>query len=95
MKHWLLLCLFCSSQALATQDLLSFHDDAQEQEYQRLTQSLRCPKCQNSSIADFGSVIAADMRQKVYELLQQGKSEQLVMDTWWCATAILSAMSHR
>ena len=37
MKHWLLLCLFCSSQALATQDLLSFHDDAQEQEYQRLT----------------------------------------------------------
>lgn len=80
MRYWLLLCFFCSSLALGTQDLLTFRDAAQEQEYQRLTQSLRCPKCQNSSIADSGSVIAADMRQKVYELLQQGKSEQQVVD---------------
>ncbi|MRS15022.1 cytochrome c biogenesis protein CcmH [Enterobacteriaceae bacterium RIT691] len=80
MKYWLLLCLFCSSLTLATQDLLTFRDAAQEQEYQRLTQSLRCPKCQNSSIADSGSVIAADMRQKVYALLQQGKTEPQVVD---------------
>lgn len=80
MKYWLLLCLFCSSLAMATQDLVTFRDAVQEQEYQRLTQSLRCPKCQNSSIADSGSVIAADMRQKVYQLLQQGKSEQQVVD---------------
>lgn len=80
MKYGLLLLLLCSSLTMATQDLLTFRDNAQEREYQRLTQSLRCPKCQNSSIADSGSVIAVDMRQKVYELLLDGKSEQQVVD---------------
>ncbi|EDS0068768.1 cytochrome c-type biogenesis protein CcmH, partial [Salmonella enterica subsp. arizonae] len=53
---------------------------AQEQQFRQLTEQLRCPKCQNNSIADSGSMIATDLRQKVYELIQEGKSNKEIVD---------------
>ncbi|WP_428943650.1 cytochrome c-type biogenesis protein [Pantoea sp. FN060301] len=61
-------------------DTWHFTSAAEEQQYRHLTQSLRCPKCQNNSIADSNSMIAADMRLKVYELLQAGQSPDQVKD---------------
>ena len=61
-------------------DAYQFKSVAQEEQYRDLTQSLRCPKCQNNSIADSGAMIAADMRQKVYELLQQGQTRQQIVE---------------
>ncbi|MBS0893073.1 cytochrome c-type biogenesis protein CcmH [Tatumella sp. JGM130] len=61
-------------------DTYHFTSLAQEEQYRDLTQSLRCPKCQNNSIADSGAMIAADMRQKVYELMQQGQSRQQIIN---------------
>ncbi len=60
-------------------DTYQFKSLAQEEQYRSLTESLRCPKCQNNSIADSGAMIAADMRQKVYEMLQQGQSRQQII----------------
>ena len=60
-------------------DTYQFKSQAQEEQYRSLTESLRCPKCQNNSIADSGAMIAADMRQKVYEMLQQGQSRQQII----------------
>ncbi|MBB1201423.1 cytochrome c biogenesis protein CcmH [Enterobacteriaceae bacterium 89] len=80
MRYLVALLVLFSSLTLAAEDMLSFRDPAQQQQYQRLTQELRCPKCQNSSIADSGSVIASDMRQKVYQLLREGQSEQQIID---------------
>jgi cytochrome c-type biogenesis protein CcmH len=45
-----------------------------------LTEQLRCPKCQNNSIADSNAIIAADMRTKVYELMMQGQNKQQIID---------------
>lgn len=59
-------------------DTRHFSSADQEQQYRHLTQSLRCPKCQNNSIADSNSMIAADMRLKVYELLQTGQTPEQV-----------------
>lgn len=59
-------------------DTRHFRSADQEQQYRHLTQSLRCPKCQNNSIADSNSMIAADMRLKVYELLQTGQTPEQV-----------------
>lgn len=59
-------------------DTRQFSSADQEQQYRHLTQSLRCPKCQNNSIADSNSMIAADMRLKVYELLQTGQTPEQV-----------------
>ncbi|EKS7813242.1 cytochrome c-type biogenesis protein [Edwardsiella piscicida] len=61
-------------------DTYNFTSEAQEQQYRELTEQLRCPKCQNNSIADSNAIIASDMRQKVYELMQQGYSQQQVVD---------------
>ena len=61
-------------------DAWHFDNEAQEQQFRELTTQLRCPKCQNNSIADSNSMIASDMRQKVYELMQQGQSKQQVVD---------------
>ena len=70
----LLAGLLFSLSALATIETWQFDSAEQEQQYRELTASLRCPKCQNNSIADSNAMIAADMRLKVYQLLKQGQS---------------------
>ena len=75
-----LLMLVSSGSALATIDVMQFKDEAQEQQFRQLTEQLRCPKCQNNSIADSNSMIATDLRQKVYELMQEGKSQKEIVD---------------
>lgn len=57
-----------------------FKSTEQEQAFQKLTATLRCPKCQNNTIADSNATLAQDMRQKVYEMLDEGKSEQAIID---------------
>lgn len=87
------LMLMISGSALATIDVLQFKDEAQEQQFRQLTEELRCPKCQNNSIADSNSMIATDLRQKVYELMQEGKSKKRLSIIWWRVTATSSPRS--
>ncbi|WP_375540649.1 cytochrome c-type biogenesis protein [Leclercia barmai] len=75
-----LLVLIMSFTVQAVPEVMTFQSEAQEQQYRQLTAELRCPKCQNNSIADSGSLIAADLRQKVYQLTQQGKTRQQIVD---------------
>lgn len=75
---WLL--VLGSSAALASDDALTFQSKEQEAVYRQLTAELRCPKCQNQNIADSHAVVAVDMRNKTYQLLQQGKSHDEVVD---------------
>ncbi len=56
---------------------MPFKDEA-EQQFRQLTEQLRCPKCQNNSIADSNAMIATDMRRRVYDLMQEGKSRRNV-----------------
>ncbi len=71
--------LLFSVSASAAIDALNFSSPQQEDDYHELTQELRCPQCQNNNIADSNAVIAVDMRGKVFELLQEGKSKQDVV----------------
>ena len=80
-KTWLFLtALLFSSVAFSAIDALNFTSPQQESDYHQLTQSLRCPQCQNNNIADSNATIAVDMRGKVFELLQEGKSKNDVVD---------------
>ncbi|ECB3104656.1 cytochrome c-type biogenesis protein CcmH, partial [Salmonella enterica subsp. enterica serovar Hadar] len=72
--------LVISGSARATTDVMPFKDEAQEQQFRQLTEQLRCPKCQNNSIADSNAMIATDMRRRVYDLMQEGKSRQEIID---------------
>ena len=80
-KTWLFLtALLFSSMAFSAIDALNFTSPQQESDYHQLTQSLRCPQCQNNNIADSNATIAVDMRGKVFEILQEGKSKNDVVD---------------
>ncbi|WJG08584.1 cytochrome c-type biogenesis protein [Aliiglaciecola sp. LCG003] len=64
----------------AAEQAYEFTDPVKQQLFLDLTQELRCPQCQNQNIADSDAMIAHDLRRKVYELLQQGKSHEEVVD---------------
>jgi len=61
-------------------EVREFESPVLEQRYQSLTASLRCPKCQNQAIDDSDSPIAGDMRDRVYAMLQDGRSDMEIRD---------------
>ncbi|MEW9623484.1 cytochrome c-type biogenesis protein [Rhodanobacter geophilus] len=54
---------------------LPFRDHAQEVRFQNLTRQLRCMVCQNENLADSNADLARDLRLEVFQLMQQGKSD--------------------
>ncbi|WP_198650478.1 cytochrome c-type biogenesis protein [Saccharospirillum mangrovi] len=66
--------------ASAEQEQRYFDNDALRDRYEQLIWELRCPKCQNQNIAGSNAPIAADMRDKTYELLHQGYSDAQIID---------------
>ena len=55
-------------------------DAALEARVQRISAELRCLVCQNQTIADSNADLAVDLRRQVRLMLQQGQSEQQVLD---------------
>jgi cytochrome c-type biogenesis protein CcmH len=74
------ICLLSTLPLLAAEEILPFSDPKQQTLFRELTHELRCPKCQNQNIADSNAVVAVDMRNKTYELVQQGKDKSQVID---------------
>ena len=72
--------LMLSFSVFAAIDAYQFKSPQQEQQYRELTGLLRCPKCQNTNIGASDSIIAADMRKKVLELLNEGQSSKQIID---------------
>lgn len=60
-------------------DSRKLSDPKQQESYETLTKELRCLVCQNQTIADSNAELASDLRRQVYEMLQQGKSEQEII----------------
>lgn len=76
----LLLSLSLNLQADSS-DLYPLASPAEQERFQTLTQELRCPKCQNQNIADSDAPIAKDMREEVHRMLQEGASNEQVVDS--------------
>lgn len=57
-----------------------FEDVENAARFEQLAEDLRCPKCQNQNLADSNAPVAADLRDKVYELMQDGQSDQEIVD---------------
>lgn len=56
-----------------------FDNTEDAERFQRLAEELRCPKCQNQNLADSNAPIAEDLRNKVYEKIQQGSSDDEIV----------------
>ena len=76
MKRLLFIFLLAMSGGAHAVDTRQLPDPKQQESYETLTKELRCLVCQNQTIADSNAELAADLRRQVYEMLQQGKSEQ-------------------
>ncbi len=67
-------------QALALIETYSFSTPELETRFHRLSQELRCPKCQNQNIADSNAPIAQDLRKLLHQQLEQGASDAQILD---------------
>jgi cytochrome c-type biogenesis protein CcmH len=75
MKLWLnVLLLIIPIQGFAV-DYRQLADPEQQKTYELINSELRCLVCQNQTIADSNAELAADLRRQVFEMLQQGKSK--------------------
>jgi len=74
------LLLICS-QAMAVVDGHEYPFDNQRDadRFAVLAEELRCPKCQNQNLADSNAPIAKDLRNKVYEQIQAGQSNEEIV----------------
>ncbi|MDN4503121.1 cytochrome c-type biogenesis protein CcmH [Alteromonadaceae bacterium BrNp21-10] len=70
-----------SMSVLAVQENYVFANPQQHQVFKELTQELRCPRCQNQSIAGSNATVALDMKNKVYAMLREGKTKQEIVDS--------------
>jgi len=69
-----------AGQALAVIETYEFSDPGLELRYRQLSTELRCPKCQNQNIADSNAPIAQDLRKLLYQQLEQGASDEEILD---------------
>tara|TARA_Y100001936_G_C16073949_1_gene672677 strand:- start:863 stop:1243 length:381 start_codon:yes stop_codon:yes gene_type:complete len=52
-----------------------FEDSAQEKRFYTLISEIRCPKCTSGSIASSDAPVSRDLKNKVYELIITGSSD--------------------
>jgi len=55
-------------------------DPVIEKRLMALAEELRCLVCQNQSLADSHADLAADLRQEIREMMQQGRSDKEIVD---------------
>lgn len=82
MKPLLMLLLigFLMTPARAAIEAYEFDSPEMEADYNQLVDELRCLVCQNQNLAGSDADLAQDLRRETYEMLQQGKSRQEVVE---------------
>jgi len=75
-----LLAFLLTSSAYGVIETYEFSEPELEQRYRQLSAELRCPKCQNQNIADSNAPISQDLRKLLYEQLEEGASDQEILD---------------
>ncbi|OOF60239.1 heme lyase NrfEFG subunit NrfF [Rodentibacter myodis] len=62
-------------------DTYQFKNHSDRTRAVELAKSLRCPQCQNQNLVESNSPIAYDLRLEVYRMVDEGKSNQQIIDT--------------
>ena len=75
-----LLAVMWGSVSAAPVTIYEFDSKDKEAIFYKLSDELRCLVCQNQNIAESNSELAQDLRKQIYTMLQQGKSEDEIVD---------------
>lgn len=81
-RFFALIFLLISVNAIAEMvDTFEFHNQADRTRAVELAKSLRCPQCQNQNLVESNSPIAYDLRIEVYNMVNEGKTNQQIIDS--------------
>ena len=69
----------CLAGAAADDTPKEFTRAADEERYHALIEELRCVKCQNQTLADSNAPIAQDLRQEIYEMIEEGRDNRAIV----------------
>jgi cytochrome c-type biogenesis protein CcmH len=84
MNLWRLLLIAIAiggvTRAYAGLEAFDFSGNVDEDRFKGLIAEVRCLVCQNQSLADSDAGLAHDLRKEVYELMEQGQSDDQIID---------------
>lgn len=82
LAKWSVAVLFwgLASSAWSVVDVFEFNSELDRERYLELIEEMRCPKCQNQNLAGSDSPIAQDLRREIHRMLDEGKSDQEIVD---------------
>jgi cytochrome c-type biogenesis protein CcmH len=63
-----------------TLEAFKFETPADELHFKKLIEEIRCLVCQNQSLADSDAELAHDLRAEVYDMIQDGKSDEEIVE---------------
>ena len=83
MKRFLTLIFFFFAFNAAAEmvDTFQFNHSEDRARAVELAKSLRCPQCQNQNLVESNSPIAYDLRIEVYNMVNEGKTNQQIIDS--------------
>ena len=62
------------------ESLFIFNSDVDEARYYEIINEIRCPKCTSGSLSSSNAPISEDLKRKIYELIQEGRSDKEIKD---------------
>jgi len=60
----------------ASVNIYEFEDPVKKERFYQLIDELRCTVCQNQTIAESNAGLAKDLRNRVYTMIQEGKTDK-------------------
>lgn len=80
-RFFILFLLLCGLAQAEMVDTFQFQSDEARVRAIALAKSLRCPQCQNQNLLESNATQAYQLRLEVYEWVNQGKSDQEIIQT--------------
>lgn len=75
-----LLCsLLLPNSTYSQVDTFEFDTEEQQDRFRTLSDELRCPMCQNSSLSGSTGGVAEDLRREVYRMIMEGMSDSEII----------------
>lgn len=73
-----LLIFGSAAYAIDTSD--AFDDPELQARYDKITEEVRCLKCQNQTIKDSNAFLASDLRREIRRMLEEGMTDEQIFD---------------
>ncbi len=79
MRWWVSLVFVMIFTHAFAKEIYPFSEEKETAQFQHLLSDLRCLVCQNQDLADSNAGFAKDLRREIYEMVQQGQSDDEIV----------------